>query len=94
MPDRFDDERLSPDEEEERQKSLGLHLPPVITGPGRYQTRGGYTVEIEKVRTVGDYPCEGTLHLSGSAYQTHVQWTAAGYYRAWGAHPYDVVARV
>lgn len=84
------DEELTGDEVDAIRKGLNMDSAPVVTGPGRYKTRGG--MEATVIRTNGAFPysCSGRMGQSTAP----TSWAPSGRYRAGGEHPFDLVEKL
>lgn len=86
-------EGLSPEDLEAQRKALGLDLPDLVTGPGKYLTRSGIPATILRVTGAPPYNCIGVIHASGAKSGIHAAWAASGRYRASGESPNDLVKK-
>jgi hypothetical protein len=77
-------------------KPLG-DLPVVVTGPGRYRTRGGLRVEVFEGRGTGTFPVRGCWFDAGKEKRSksypgeYSIWHPSGRYMPLAEHPLDIV---
>lgn len=74
-------------------------LPIIIDGPGKYRTRSGLEVRIDKVVEGEHYGAKGALCFvdKGTGWKKHWQkdrWTTTGLYLVNPNHLHDVVSKV